>query len=279
MNSWEESKHPRDADGKFTDKGQGTPAERKRLEEMGILSNKKVSFEEELKHEEVENSRVLKNPKEILEKKPKGTDVNIATSKQMKRLNELSNNEFSAAVADMNGELASSKTQDILLKEFLREKGYLGKPLVANKTLFNQLVENGAQVLYRGVPKENYNKELRDVNDVYIGRGRTTNGLWFSNDKNEAEGYAKGYNAVRVILHPKAKIAKISSLDIDNFRFDEEYEVAQLSVDRRFDMMSKGKAGAVSILYALKGYDAIDTGHNHVVILNRTALIMEGDDE
>lgn len=43
MNSWEESKHPRDTDGKFTDKGQGTPAERKRLEEMGIISHKKES--------------------------------------------------------------------------------------------------------------------------------------------------------------------------------------------------------------------------------------------
>ena len=35
MSNWEESKHPRDAEGKFTDKGQGTLAERKRLEEMG----------------------------------------------------------------------------------------------------------------------------------------------------------------------------------------------------------------------------------------------------
>lgn len=35
MSNWEESKHPRDSEGKFTDKGQGTPAERKRLEEMG----------------------------------------------------------------------------------------------------------------------------------------------------------------------------------------------------------------------------------------------------
>ena len=30
---------------------------------------------------------------------------------------------------------------------------------------------------------------------------------------------------------------------------------------------------------AIKGYDAIDTGHNHVVTLNITVLIMEGDDE
>ena len=42
MSNWEESKHPRDTEGKFTDKGQGTPAERKRLEEMSdhIKTNK-----------------------------------------------------------------------------------------------------------------------------------------------------------------------------------------------------------------------------------------------
>lgn len=38
--NWEENKHPRDSDGKFTDKGGGTPAERKRLEEMGISIDK-----------------------------------------------------------------------------------------------------------------------------------------------------------------------------------------------------------------------------------------------
>lgn len=45
MAKWEESKHPRDDDGKFTDKGQGTPAERKRLEEMGILNPKGKQIE------------------------------------------------------------------------------------------------------------------------------------------------------------------------------------------------------------------------------------------
>lgn len=38
MAKWEENKHPRDDDGKFTDKGQGTPAERKRLRDLGIDS-------------------------------------------------------------------------------------------------------------------------------------------------------------------------------------------------------------------------------------------------
>lgn len=49
--NWEENKHPRDSDGKFTDKSGGTPAERKRLEEMGIGGDKKdnqtLSAEEE----------------------------------------------------------------------------------------------------------------------------------------------------------------------------------------------------------------------------------------
>lgn len=279
MSNWEESKHPRDAEGKFTDKGQGTPAERKRLVEMGIGDSKKLTFKETLKQEEIENSRIIKNPRDILTKTIKRNNVNIATSIQMERLSKMSDKEFTDAVADMNGELAASKTQDVLLKEFLREKGYLSKPMIVNKQLFEQFVRNGANVLYRGVPKDNYNEELRDLDDVYIGRGWTTNGLWFTNNEKEAEDYAKGHKVARVILNPKAKIAKINKIDIDNFRFDEEYDGTKLSVDRRFEMMSKGKAGAVSILYALKGYDAIDMGHNCLVILNRGSLIMEGDDE
>lgn len=59
MAKWEESKHPRDDDGKFTDKGQGTPAERKRLEEMGIEKNKETNYtiEQTLREEEKLNSK------------------------------------------------------------------------------------------------------------------------------------------------------------------------------------------------------------------------------
>lgn len=43
---WEEDKHPRASDGKFTDKADGTPAEHKRLRELGIdlkpLSEKSI---------------------------------------------------------------------------------------------------------------------------------------------------------------------------------------------------------------------------------------------
>lgn len=56
MSNWEESKHPRDAEGKFTDKGQGTPAERKRLEELGVGNGKKIITQQHsLKKEEVSN--------------------------------------------------------------------------------------------------------------------------------------------------------------------------------------------------------------------------------
>ena len=52
MAQWEESKHPRDGDGKFTTGG-GTPAEHKRLQEMGIenknnaKSKVKITYSEE----------------------------------------------------------------------------------------------------------------------------------------------------------------------------------------------------------------------------------------
>lgn len=40
MAQWEENKHPRDGDGKFTSSG-GTPAEHKRLQELGIEPKEK----------------------------------------------------------------------------------------------------------------------------------------------------------------------------------------------------------------------------------------------
>ena len=50
--NWEESKHPRDSDGKFTDKGGGTPAERKRLEE--IAEHTKMNNDLNINFREVE---------------------------------------------------------------------------------------------------------------------------------------------------------------------------------------------------------------------------------
>ncbi len=52
MAQWEENKHPRDDDGKFTSNG-GTPAENKRLEEMGIKTNNNFLTEEEKRLEEL----------------------------------------------------------------------------------------------------------------------------------------------------------------------------------------------------------------------------------
>ena len=175
----------------------------------------------------------------------------------------------------MSGDHAKDKTEDLILKEVLIEKGYLDKPFVADTNTFNEMVSRGANVLYRGVPIDNYSDQLRDSDDVFIGRGFTTNGLWFSHDENKSKYYAKGKDVARVILHPKAKIAKMSDLNINDFRFDDEYEGVGLSKQRRFDMFSKGKAGAVAIFCALKGYDAIDKGHDDIVVLNRSALIME----
>ena len=58
MAQWEENKHPRDDDGKFTSGG-GTPAENKRLEEMGVGRGDKgnPTLEQSLKEEEISNNK------------------------------------------------------------------------------------------------------------------------------------------------------------------------------------------------------------------------------
>lgn len=43
MTQWEESKHPRDEGGKFTSGGGGTPAEHKRLKELGIETKEAIA--------------------------------------------------------------------------------------------------------------------------------------------------------------------------------------------------------------------------------------------
>lgn len=72
MAKWEESKHPRDDDGKFTDKGQGTPAERKRLKDLGIDSQN-LTEQSKLKIEEKENYKAEKDLEENVNKILNGT--------------------------------------------------------------------------------------------------------------------------------------------------------------------------------------------------------------
>ena len=58
MANWEENKHPRDEDGKFTSDG-GTPAEHKKLKEMGIenQNNENPTLEQSLKEEEISSNK------------------------------------------------------------------------------------------------------------------------------------------------------------------------------------------------------------------------------
>ena len=67
---WEENKHPRDDDGKFT-KGGGTPAENKKLENMGIRNEQKekttMSAEEQkLKEKGIETNKLESQVDKVL---------------------------------------------------------------------------------------------------------------------------------------------------------------------------------------------------------------------
>jgi len=55
--NWEENKHPRDNDGKFTSGG-GTPAEHKRLKEMGIEGNDNVDKSKDISNSNNKTNQV-----------------------------------------------------------------------------------------------------------------------------------------------------------------------------------------------------------------------------
>lgn len=205
----------------------------------------------------------------------------------IKELFNANDEQFNNKIAQ--GEMwLGAKGQPEILKDVLKELAYLGKPTIVSKDDFNRYKEHGAQVIYRGVSdRENAETELRDNEDVFIGRGEKLHGLFFTTNKSEAEIYknhitdifgGEGGSLIEAIIHPNAKIINISKLNrLDN----EDRMVAITKYDKhkvKAFYNSNTERIRMPIIAALMGYDAIDMGHNVVVVLNRSSLIMRGDE-
>ena len=146
--------------------------------------------------------------------------------------------------------------------------------------------KNGANVIFRGIENvKDTEKQLRDSDDVFIGRGAFSHGIFFSTDLGEAEHYKKSNGEIiETIIHPKAKIINIK--DVRNLDKEDRNNVLNNNFDN-FDGIDKEKLKnyyqaengrtRVPIKASLLGYDIIDMNHNVYVILNRKALIMKGD--
>ena len=257
---WKENEHPRDNDGKFTDKN-GTPAEHKRLKELGIESDDADFLSSE---------------------KLKYSDI-----KSVKKLFDLQPNDFAEKLDNENQWLGAVGTEPEILKDVLKELGLLNKPEIISKNEYDALKRAGAKVLYRGVKDvPSADKDLRDSDLYFVGRGALLHGLYFSDDEETATSYSNEKGSVaEAILSPKAKI--ISIYDLESIDNENRMEFITGNISNEYSMFSRenvdkyfnAKIGRTRrALEAISlGYDAVDMGHSNVVVLNRSKLIMRGD--
>lgn len=112
---WEEYKHPRDEDGKFTD-GNGTPAEQKRLKEIGIDNNNKEDFTLEIARLEEQLKPVKTEILSVIDKNGNTRYLTRGYNNQNQLIIKLTDNpEEALSIKNRNG---------LEFKQKLIDKGY-----------------------------------------------------------------------------------------------------------------------------------------------------------
>lgn len=228
-------------------------------EEIAQMSEKEA-WDIIAKHKSKTNEKILK--KDFKKPERPLSEINALNS-------FLARKDIEKAIYEENNYFDNKEPQ--LLHDVLHELGYNEKPILIDKETFDEYKRKGAQVIYRGVPINDYERQLRESNDVRYGKGNYVNGLHFSILENEGFIYSKNFDIARAILHPKAKLVKFSNL----YSIDKHISMEQ---DNNLFFQNGASKTRLSIIAASLGYDGIDLENGNYCILNRGVLIMEEDD-
>lgn len=288
MSNWEESKHPRDAEGKFTDKGQGTPAERKRLEELGIKAKDEEKFfsaeEYRLKDMGINIDRKIDNTHQKVYNK---INVEKRDLKDFKSLqNILSGKNLDDLVAKSKFAFFSKGREDLIIKPLLDELGFSALPQKVDAKTFEDMKKDHL-FLSRGVTSSEYVEKFKN-GDMFVGLGVNGSGVYTTTRKEKAESYAKQDGAViDMLLDKNAKIADgieltknanelLFSLKTGNDTSGNPIDIG-LNKDAMIKIGEGNNKRFVTLLALAGGYDAINVGNGDYIILNRSAVIVKGD--
>lgn len=261
---WEESKHPRADDGRFTTKN-GTPAEHKRLREKGIENDKKTK-------------------KQSIPDLPKRQEVKLTSVKVIDNYLKIDNNLLKNQIIEDGYGLDATGRECITLKNVLMELGCLNKPIVVENAEFDKLKQE-TKSYFRGVPKKNADIEYREDDDVWVGRGSLVNGIYFTTNRTEAIGYSESDNnessLIEILIHPNAKIIDFEELNkldneerIDALMYGSEIESKYGKEKAEIYYNDKRNRCRKSIKAAIMGFDVIKTSFDHYVVLNRGVTIV-----
>lgn len=184
------------------------------------------------------------------------------------------------SISDIQGANSSWQTRnsqdpngkgDPLLFAIYQHQGFNGKAKVVPPHIFDDMVKaEGARVLFRGLHSEVRSSQFRE-RDHFGGFGVYGNGTYTSPDWGTAVSYAtdqgkgSGLN-MRVALRPGARITTYAAMQNEVRRFNGVKHGTRTEDD-------EGR------LAAWLGYDAVEIGSpNHVLVLNRSALIVDQTD-
>lgn len=286
MAQWEENKHPRDEDGKFTSGG-GTPAENKKLEEMGIDSKTKnenqtlTAEEQRLKEMGIEISEGIDKDKTESYNKVNLDKVEMKKLTSLNSILNKDNQQLQALVEQSQYSLISKGTQDEIIKPILHEIGFDGLPQKVSNEKYEKLKTDSLE-LYRGFKIFKHADDFTN-GELFVGVGVNGSGTYMAKDKPRAEMYANRGEygkVVSALLDKNAKIADGMDIYWDerdlsmSFKMGDEIEWGL--DNEKMSIICDDRSKRLKTLVALsQGYDAIDLGAGDILVLNRTALIMK----
>ena len=204
----------------------------------------------------------------------------------------------------------SGGISDSLLREVMREQGFLGKPTLIPEKDWEKFVqenvqENGGKVLYRGISADGliagsgskeeamvrrYNNFL-NAETPFIGRGVNGNGIYTTESIVLAQGYLKqSGNSLddksggtvpgrmyQMVLDPNAKVFnQIRDTDVMK-EYESQYNKdgafkPLVDKDGTFPDAAYDTTSMLSVWAVTKGYDAMVDESGSTIVLNRGAL-------
>lgn len=162
---------------------------------------------------------------------------------------------------------------DLLLHGIAVEQHFDGEPKVVSAAELDELIASGQPELWRGVKARESGRTAADINEelrngpVYYGAGIYGNGVYTALRENHAHAFSDGTTGAvsRMTLRPDARVG-----DYEEIRREWSSYANGIQDPTVYDFM--GDPGRYA---AARGWDAYVTPEQSIVVLNRTALVIE----
>lgn len=269
MANFDESKHPRDDDGKFTD-GNGSRWTTSKRDYSNVQGGEAQRVFDEAKQLGIDTKGIdnLDVIKARLAEKRKEVEFEQSFFDKAK---EIANKFESPKPSYQHG------VEDVRLKSVLDELGYTKKPQKLSTADFAKEMQKG-KLYFRGMSEQKYVDAFYN-GDCFIGQGLSGNGIYLTEDASEAySNYGKGLkdNVAFCIISDDMRIAGEKEKNEYKALMSSYYDEKLQSVKKRGDNAELAEFFSIrdemtyALYLAMRGFDGY-TGlkATNIVLLNR----------